>query len=367
MQQFKYYISGFWSNIQTSLFPHLEENLGELNNTLKQLVSILALIRIEDFIPSEKIMGCPVKSRKILARAFIAKAVYNLPTTACLIDLLKDCPNLRRICGWEYVEDIPSESTFSRAFAQIAKTDLLSKVLEEITKFYRESVSQEHISRDSSEIEAREKPQKKEKPQESPEKPKRKRGRPKKGEIVTKTPTNLEKQSTQSLDEIISELSKNCNVGSKKNSKGFKETWIGYKLHTDVTDDQIPISWILTSASVHDSQVSIPLSIMSSSSLEYDKELMDSAYDASVIKKFSNDLEHHTIIDSNPRRGEKIPFSSEEKEEYKNRTSVERFFGRLKDEFGARQIRVRGNEKILAHLLFGMIALTADQLLRLAI
>ena len=31
------------------------------------------------------------------------------------------------------------------------------------------------------------------------------------------------------------------------------ETWIGYKLHIDVADGQIPISCILTSASLHDS------------------------------------------------------------------------------------------------------------------
>ena len=31
-----------------------------------------------------------------------------------------------------------------------------------------------------------------------------------------------------------------CDVGTKKNSKGYKETWVGYKLHIDVADGQIP-------------------------------------------------------------------------------------------------------------------------------
>ena len=53
-----------------------------------------------------------------------------------------------------------------------------------------------------------------------------------------------------------------CDVGSKKNSKGYKETWIGYKLHLDVACGQIPVSCVLTSASVHDSQVAIPLMTM---------------------------------------------------------------------------------------------------------
>jgi hypothetical protein len=37
----------------------------------------------------------------------------------------------------------------------------------------------------------------------------------------------------------------------------------------------------------------------------------------------------------------------------------------MKDEFGARHLRVRGPAKVMAHLMFGVLALTADQLLRL--
>jgi len=39
--------------------------------------------------------------------------------------------------------------------------------------------------------------------------------------------------------------------------------------------------------------------------------------------------------------------------------------GRLKDDFGGRHIRVKGNAKVMSHLMFGVLALTADQLLRL--
>jgi hypothetical protein len=38
----------------------------------------------------------------------------------------------------------------------------------------------------------------------------------------------------------------------------------------------------------------------------------------------------------------------------------------LKDEFGGRLIYVRGAAKIMAHLMFGVVALTVDQLLRLS-
>ena len=36
---------------------------------------------------------------------------------------------------------------------------------------------------------------------------------------------------------------------------------------------------------------------------------------------------------------------------------VERVNGRLKDEFGARHLRVRGHKKVLAHLMFGIVVL----------
>ncbi|MFN0100499.1 MAG: IS5/IS1182 family transposase, partial [Bryobacteraceae bacterium] len=50
---------------------------------------------------------------------------------------------------------------------------------------------------------------------------------------------------------------------------------------------------------------------------------------------------------------------------FKNRTMVERGFSRLKDEFLSSQIRVRGAKKVMAQMMFGVLALTVDQLLRL--
>ena len=50
---------------------------------------------------------------------------------------------------------------------------------------------------------------------------------------------------------------------------------------------------------------------------------------------------------------------------YRERSTVERVNGRLKDDFGGRQVRVRGHAKVLCHLMFGILALTVTQLLRL--
>lgn len=49
---------------------------------------------------------------------------------------------------------------------------------------------------------------------------------------------------------------------------------------------------------------------------------------------------------------------------YNFRTMVERINARLKDEFGGRFVRVRGAMKVKCHLMFGMLALTVDQIFR---
>ena len=54
-----------------------------------------------------------------------------------------------------------------------------------------------------------------------------------------------------------------------------------------------------------------------------------------------------------------------EKARFDERTGIERLFSRLKDEFGGQYVRVRGWAKVMAHLMFGILALTADQILRL--
>jgi hypothetical protein len=73
--------------LQTSLFPVLEQQLGELSDTAKRLIATLSLIPLERFVPvSRGWMGRPQKDRVAIARAFIAKAVYNFAETRDLLD-----------------------------------------------------------------------------------------------------------------------------------------------------------------------------------------------------------------------------------------------------------------------------------------
>jgi hypothetical protein len=50
---------------------------------------------------------------------------------------------------------------------------------------------------------------------------------------------------------------------------------------------------------------------------------------------------------------------------YKERTAAERFNSRMKEEFGADDLMVRGPQKVKMHPIFGLPALFADQLIKL--
>ena len=141
-----------------------------------------------------------------------------------------------------------------------------------------------------------------------------------------------------------------------------------------MADGQIPISAILTAASLHDSQVAIPLATMTAQRVTNLYDVMDCAYDATEILEHSRGLGHVPIVNPVKRGRKQIPFQGiqpsrtltwAEQDRFKERTMVERVYARLKDEFGARDIRVRGNRKIMAHLMFGLLALTVDQILKL--
>jgi hypothetical protein len=72
------------------------------------------MVRIEEIIYSSRSFpGRPPQDRTVIARAFVAKTVYQLPTTRALLDRLETDSALRQFCGWERKNDVPDELTFS--------------------------------------------------------------------------------------------------------------------------------------------------------------------------------------------------------------------------------------------------------------
>ena len=369
--------------LQGTLFGVLEEVTGPLTERARLLVAVLEMIPLSRQLPCARgWQGRPAKHRQEMAAAFIAKAVYGLETTRQLLDRLHTDRQMRLLCGWTAVSQLPHESTFSRAFAEFAETELPQRLHAALIEASQKDRLIGHIARDSTAIEAREKfPEPKAKTAKYQKRPRRAK--------AAERGTRLERQRKQSLARQLAGLPLNCSIGTKKSSKGHQQYWRGYKLHLDVADGQIPISALLTGASVHDSQVAIPLMTMSSQRVTYLYDLMDAAYDAAAIRAYSLQLGHRPITD-HPKRLRKVgevqvplrknsksfervvimearaeEMTWAEKARYAERTMVERVFSRLKDQFGARSIRLRGSQKIMAHLMFGLLALTVDQLLKL--
>jgi hypothetical protein len=103
-------------------------------------------------------VGRPAKDRRAIARAIVAKAVYNMSTTRQLLDRLSSDNSLRRICGWQGRCEIPHESQFSRVFAEFAASELPQRLHKALIEATQKDRLIGHISRDSTEIEGREKP-----------------------------------------------------------------------------------------------------------------------------------------------------------------------------------------------------------------
>ena len=359
-------VSWLIGTLQRNLLPGLEECCERpLTQKEHQLVSILEVLHIEKFagrLPQR--FGRKPWERPALARAFVGKAVYNQPHTRATIEALRTSPTFRRLCGFVRRTDVPSESTFSRAFAEFARMGLGERVHEALVARWVKPELVGHISRDATAIRGREKPTARVKP---PKPAPRKKGRLRRGEVREPKPeTRVERQCRQSVAEALAELPVHCDVGAHKNSKGYKQTWIGYKLHVDVNDCGLPISTVLTAASLHENQVAVPLMNMTSKRIDYLYDGMDSAYDAKPICEMSRSLGHVPIIEKNGRRKEVIRLDPHEAVRYQERSVAERFNSRLKEGFGAGNVMVRGAAKVRLHLMFGLIALFADQLLKLA-
>ena len=363
-----------FSALQGELIGLVEQDYTGLTPKLEQIIRAFEFTQIELAVYRDRGyaqgrgVGQPEADRCALACAFLAKAVLDLKTTRALMDRLQADSKLRRLCGFDLRHVLPSEATFSRGFAEFAASELMQRVHARMIEDTLGNQLIGHISRDSTAIEARESIAKKDKAEVIPAKPKNKRGRPQKGEVrPTPEPSPLERQRSQTLEQILFDLDTVCATGTKKNAQGYKISWKGYKLHLDTACCGVPISAVLTGANVHDSRVAIPLMRISAQRVGACYELMDAAYCSTVIRKEIQTAGRVPLIDHNPRKGEKQEFAPHEAQRYKTRSGAERCNARLKDEFGARHVQVRGHAKVMCHLMLGVVALCADQFTRLLV
>lgn len=345
----------------------------------KSFVKVCELLGLEKQVEAcgWKGNGRRPKSHLKMAHAFVAKALWNIPTTKALIGQLKSNTTLRRLCGWQDgPRDVPSESIFSRAFATFAAIGLGERAHQTLIATHLGKEVIWHAATDATAIEVREKAVKQ--PPDAPagqtpaaDVRKRKRGRPCKGqEPSPPDPTRLQRHLEGTLAANLQDMPEvHCNHGCKKNSQGNTDYWRGYKLHLITGDGDIPLCAYLSSASMHDSQAAIILEqCLAERTGAVFYQLKDSAYDARAIREHSTKMGSIAIIQKRDYRDAgSIPMEPDRARHYNVRSGVERSNSDLKDNHGGRAVRVRGAAKVMTHLMFGILVMSAEALIRLVV
>ncbi len=356
-------LSCFALGLQARLIEIVDRTGIVYNRSHLELLTVLEILKVDLVVPAPATgrVGNQPRDRRPIFRAFVAKAMWNIPTTKQLVERLKLDEGFQVFCGFR---EVPSESSFSRAFAEFASLGFAERLHEALISRFRGTGLTIQISRDSTAIEAREPAAPKPPKLKGPDmckrtgQPKKKPGR-KKGDPPAE-PSRLRKQVTQSWQDAEDELPKVCDVGVKHNSKGRTQYWTGYKFHVDVGEDGMPFSATTTSASLHDTQVAIPLAKKSAERCQAFYTLMDKAYWSKDIAEFHRSIGIEPIVPDKTTRSKKaIPLDFHRQDRFKGRTVVERFFSRLKDNLGASHLRVRGHAKVHTHLMFGLLACAA--------
>jgi hypothetical protein len=277
---------------------------------------------------------------------------------------------------------VPSEATFSRAFAAFAAAHVLDLVHAHRVEEYLGGDVWEHGALDGTAVSARERPAPKPAKPDEPATPKQRKNKGE--ERPAPPPTRLQAQRAETdLAKIIAELPTACDKGGKKNSKGDTEWWTGYKMHIVTVDGDIPVAALTTSASMHDSGAAIPLMRLTAQrGLTVCYDLMDAAYDAEEIRAESQALGHVPIIDANLRsaaqkaerdRLARLDFSRldvdralvecDRRRRFKARTAAERVNARVKEDPGVRLVRVRGQAMVHAVLMSSLLVVFVKALL----
>lgn len=271
------------------------------------------------------------------------KLYFQEKTMTAARDRLLSSSNLRTITG---VAEVPSLSVISKKTDTLIDLVDFSSILASIcSSFYKDRLVC-HLSIDSTISEAREKPVKAEKPRR-----KRKRGRKRKGAeelaIAEEKEQLYDLMENGCVDEFLSSLEHRCSVTGKKNSKGNMEWSIDYKAHLTVDDNGIIVAHHVTGASVHDSQVAIPLMRMADRRCDYLYALMDGGYTSQRIEAFASSIGKVPIIDRRAdRNGNKKEMEPCKAERYKARTTVERTNSELKECFLPGKLYSRGKKGI---------------------
>ena len=353
--------------------------------------------------------------------------VWHIQTTDMLRERLVADKFLRSICGFDHRKDeLPSLSTFSRAFAELSKLNIGDKVHELLIIEHCSTDLYEHTSIDASAIAVAEKavatkkqPSREEiklakaalkeltKQEKIVQKETRKQAKAflkmKRTQEITneqaacatehivpqpsvpeavivnaaKATATLNRrvekytakeQLKHTNSEILARLPVVCNYGSKNDSNGNQCTWKGYKLHLAVNDYNVPVAAMVTSASVHDSLCAISLIRTTEQRIDNLYYLMDKGYDSAAIRTETAIHGKVALIDFNHRGdvNDTRKFDSNEQRHYNNRAFSESCFSNLKMQYLPNYILYRGISKVKCMLNLALSVITATQIIKYA-
>ena len=344
-----------WGSLAQGLFPFMMNEVGDLTEKNKLFVTVCeAVVKPEDFeYAKRKDTGRPPVDRMAVFKAFLFKAVHDVPSTKELIERLKLEPQSRRLCGWLWPENVPCESSFSEVNGEFTERGFSEKWFDDYVKEFIGSDGRKSVSYDSAPVPVR------------AHASNRKRMLAELDPDQPEPGSRIEWQADQDADIAMAELPQDCDWGAKRDAHGKPKHWKGGKIHAAVTDDGIPVAVAYTSASLHDSQAMIPLMKKASERVAHVYDLADAAYDSATIRRSVIEEGNTPVIDYNRRKAEDAPrMTADEQDVYKARGNDERFFAHLIDAHGGRHVRVRDPKKVWQHLMYGVLVIAVEQTMR---
>jgi len=278
----------------------------------------------------------------------LLKLLYQQRTMKQTLLLLHENGNLKDMLA---ITEVPSEATVSRLSREVEQIVPPSSLHGRVVQAYAKSLDRlavGHLSIDSTIVEAREKPVRTRVPK---AKPPKKRGRKAKGSLDEQQHRERQAQQEQeriaylqeSFETSLGKLELRCSVTAKQNSKGKKQWFIGYKAHLATDDHGVPMSFAVTGASVHDSQVAVPLMKKTRETADFLYALLDKGYISPVINDYVGMIGRKAIIDRRAYKGVVAdPLDHASQQRYGARTTVERTNSELKDGYLPDVIYKRG-------------------------
>ncbi|MFC2058893.1 transposase [Chloroflexota bacterium] len=274
---------------------------------------------------------------KILWHCFIAYYALGLPSVSEFIRTVQNNPYIAEVCGIDYPNGIPDQSTFSRFFTRLSR------------RYYRP-----HINRVFSVLTN-----------------KLYDTFPNFGKSVAMDATDI-KAWSNGAHRKPTDKNAGWVIKADTNGRG-KFTW-GYKANILVdTQYELPMALKVTSGNVHEIKSAAALLSKSrkiNGKFNPDYVIADSGYSS---KRFRQQIQWHyhatPIIKNNPSHKKAIeayPETPEWQLIYNRRTSVERVFSRLKGHRKLNYVRVRGIQKVTIHCLLSLIVIQSQALAKVS-